>query len=62
MPKLFRIDKYHTSLGTNEEPGTGVGLIFCKELVEKNGGKIWVESELGKGSKFNFSLPTKAKT
>lgn len=58
--KLFRIDTYHTSVGTNGEPGTGVGLIFCKELVEKNDGKIWVESELGKGSKFLFTLPIQA--
>ncbi len=59
--KLFRIDTYHTSVGTNDEPGTGVGLIFCKELVEKNNGRIWVESELGKGSKFHFTLPTQLK-
>ncbi len=55
--KLFRIDTHHTAVGTNGEVGTGVGLIFCKELVEKNNGKIWVESETEKGSKFSFTLP-----
>jgi len=57
--KLFRIDMHHTTIGTNEEVGTGIGLIFCKELVGKNKGKIWVESEIGKGSVFSFTLPTK---
>ena len=54
--KLFRIDTQVTSLGTKNEKGTGLGLILCKELVEKCGGKIWVESEPGKGTAFHFTL------
>lgn len=55
--KLFKIDQNVTELGTNQEKGTGLGLILCKEFVEKNGGTIWVESELGKGSTFYFTFP-----
>ncbi len=55
--KLFRIDVNHTTLGTNHEKGTGLGLILCKELIEKHGTEIWVESELEKGSSFIFTLP-----
>ncbi len=57
IAKLFRIDVHHTTPGTQDESGTGVGLILCKSFVEKNGGKIWVESKLGIGSKFIFTLP-----
>ncbi len=57
IEKLFRIDTKHSTKGTAEEKGTGLGLILCKDFVEKNGGTIWVESELEKGSTFSFSLP-----
>ncbi len=54
---LFRIDKNISTTGTNNETGTGLGLILCKEFIEQNDGNIWLKSEQGKGSKFSFSLP-----
>ncbi len=55
--KLFKIDEFHNSVGTSGETGTGLGLIICQEFISRNGGKIIVESEPGKGSSFKFSLP-----
>jgi two-component system, sensor histidine kinase and response regulator len=54
--KLFHFDSVFTTDGTAGEKGTGLGLPLCKEFIERNDGKIWVESELGKGSKFTFTL------
>ncbi|MEP2669238.1 MAG: tetratricopeptide repeat-containing sensor histidine kinase [Cyclobacteriaceae bacterium] len=55
--KLFDASADVHSVGTSTEKGTGIGLILCKDLVERNGGNIYVESKLGEGSNFYFSLP-----
>jgi len=60
LEKLFKSNTYST-MGTNNEKGTGLGLSICKELVELNGGKIWVESTVSVGSTFYVQLP-KSKT
>jgi signal transduction histidine kinase len=59
MSRLFDISHTFTTKGTAQETGSGLGLILCKEMVDTHGGKIWVESEPGSGSKFSFSLPLK---
>ena len=57
LSKLFRIDVHYTNVGTAGEHGTGLGLNLCKDLVEKQQGRIWAESTPGQGSTFRFTLP-----
>ena len=57
IPKIFSIDNKFKRKGTEGEPSSGLGLLLCKEFIEKHGGKIWVESKINEGSKFIFTLP-----
>jgi signal transduction histidine kinase/tetratricopeptide (TPR) repeat protein len=59
IQKLFKIDQEFSTKGTENESGTGLGLILCKELITQSNGKIFVESVIGKGSNFKFTLPVK---
>ena len=58
LSELFKADKVQSTRGTAKETGTGLGLILCKELVERQYGKIWVESKEDEGTTFYFTLPT----
>jgi PAS domain S-box-containing protein len=55
--KLFSLENSITTAGTAKEKGSGLGLVLCKDFVEKHGGRIWVESQVGKGSDFKFTIP-----
>ncbi len=62
IQSLFKIDVFQTTMGTNNEIGSGLGLILCREMVEQNNGTIWVESEPHRGTTFHVSLPKHADT
>ena len=57
VKRLFKMEEKVSSNGTEGEPSTGLGLLLCKEFVEKNGGKVWAESKKGEGSTFYFTVP-----
>ena len=57
LKTLFELDNEKSTYGTNNEKGTGLGLLICKDFVELHSGKIWAESEKGMGSTFYFTIP-----
>lgn len=57
IDNLFRIDKFYSTRGTDNEGGTGLGLILCKEFISHHGCEIWADSKKGEGSSFSFTLP-----
>jgi len=57
MDELFRLDSSYTETGTDGERGTGLGLVLCKDFIDQHKGRIWVDTNPGKGSTFNFSIP-----
>jgi signal transduction histidine kinase len=61
IEKLFRIDEYTCRQGTEGEPSTGLGLILCKDFIDKHEGRIWAESTNGMGSTFYFTMPMNGK-
>lgn len=57
IEKLFTLSENKSTLGTNREKGTGLGLIICKEFIQKNNGQLWIESVVGSGTTISFSVP-----
>lgn len=58
IEKIFELDNLKSGVGTAGEKGTGIGMTLCREMIEKNGGNIWVDSVIGEGTQVYFNLPT----